>query len=260
VANRGSEAVLAYADVIVMPYQFVRARTPSAARVEPGATRSFDLEYRLRGLYDTKMTEIPFAVGIIASSEYVDEMPANNTLSCKLALGRPDMVVTAVRMEPGVLGEWPVSESGVQHLHAVAHAFLTIENQGNGRLPEGCARLSWSAFWKKADILWGEPPDHEITFAYGRTVAGNVPPPVNLPALDAGAAMTMWLNECAPHEAKPTDGRVILTLTLDCAPRVGDVIYDEANSLNNRKTFDVAYRMIDASAYHPYRGLDYANR
>jgi len=259
IANRGSEAVLAYPDLVNLPYQFVRARTPGAARVEPGSTRSFELEYRLRGLYDVKMLEIPFAVGVIASPEYQDEMPANNTINCQLILGRPDIVVTAVRVEPWAMGDWPPGP-GVQHLQATVQAFVTIENQGQGRLPEGCARLGWSALWKKAFILWGEPVDQPITMANGSTLAGPVGAPVTLPALDPGASMVMWLNEFGSHDAKLTEGRLVLTLTVDCTPRAGETTYDEANLLNNRKTFDVAYRLQDATAYHPYRGLDYANR
>jgi len=48
--------------------------------------------------------------------------------------------------------------------------------------------------------------------------------------------------------------------TLDCSPRAGETAYEQGDVLNNRKTFDVVYRMPDVTAYHPYRGLDYANR
>lgn len=260
VANLGNEAATVYVDLVGPPYQLLRARAPEVASLAPGQKRSFECEYRLRGLYDTKMTAVPFAVSVITSEDFGDQTPANNTIECILALGRPDVVVTAVDIRPRILAGPPESERGYERMTAVVHAFITIENQGKGKLAAGAAELSWSAAWKKAFILWGEPEDHPIRFTHGRRLEGYNEPPVAIPALEPGASMTMWLQELSPRFAKPNEGRVIMDLTLTCAPRAGELSYDEADALNNHKVFDVAYCVPDVFGYHPIRGTDYDNK
>jgi hypothetical protein len=260
VANLGNEAATVYVDLVGPPYQLLRARAPEVASLAPGQKRSFECEYRLRGLYDTKMTAVPFAVSVITSEDFGDQTAANNTIECILALGRPDVVVTAVDIRPRILAGPPESERGYERMTAVVHAFITIENQGKGKLAAGAAQLNWSAAWKKAFILWGEPEDHPIRFTHGRRLEGYNEPPVAIPALEPGASMTMWLQELSPRFAKPNEGRVIMDLTLTCAPRAGELSYDEADALNNHKVFDVAYCVPDVFGYHPIRGTDYDNK
>ncbi len=260
VVNNSSEPVIVYVNISNPPYQLPRAGGLNPTNLNAGEKRSFECEFRLRDIYDTKMTAIPFTLAVITPEGFEDQAPWNNAISCTLELGRPDVVVTAVDIRPRILSGPPESERGYEPMPAIVHAFITIENQGKGKLPAGAAQLNWSASWKKAAILWGEPADHPIRFTHGRRLEGYNEPPVAIPALEPGASMTMWLQELSPRFTKPNEGRVLMDLTLTCAPHVGDTAYDEANALNNHKVFDVAYTVADAFGYHPIRGTDYDNR
>ena len=260
VANSGNEPATVYVDLAGPPYQLIRSSRPEPTRIEPGRTASFELECRLRGLYETKMNEVPFAVAVLPGEEFEDGAPANNTISCRLALGRPDVVVTEVELQPRVLSMPPERTEGYEHLTAIVYALITIENQGRGKLPAGAAQLGWSAMWKKMPLMWGEPADHPITFINGRRLDGFNEPPVQVPALEPGGKTVMWLQESSPRQTKPEEGRVVLTLTLTCRPQAGTTPYDEANALNNQRVFDMPYFMPDVYAYHPIRGTDYDNR
>ncbi|MFB3881188.1 MAG: hypothetical protein ACE149_07985 [Armatimonadota bacterium] len=260
VANTGNEPATVYVDLARPPYQLIRSSRPAPTRIEPGRTASFELECRLRGLYETKMTEVPFVVAVLPGEEFEDQAPANNSINCTLSLGRPDVVVTDVQLQPRVLARPPDQTSGYEHLTAIVYAFITIENQGKGRLPAGAATLNWSAMWRKMPFMWGEPPDHPITFINGRRADGFNNPPVQVPSLEPGGKTVMWLQESSPHETKPEEGRVVMTLTLTCRPQAGTSPYEEANALNNQRVFDIPYFLPDVYAYHPIRGTDYDNR
>jgi hypothetical protein len=260
VANTGNEPATVYVDLASPPYQLVRASRPEPTRIEPGRTASFEVECRLRGLYETRMTQVPFTVAVIAGEDFADQVPGNNNINCTLILGRPDVVVTQVRLQPRVLAQQPEDTRGYERLTAVVYALITIENQGKGKLPAGAAQLNWSAMWRKMPSMWGEPADQPITFIHGRRLEGFNNPPVQVPALEPGGQTVMWLQESNPRQATPDEGRVVMTLTLTCRPQAGTTVYDEANALNNQRVFDVPYFLPDVYAYHPIRGTDYDNR
>jgi hypothetical protein len=243
VVNDGSEGATVQVDLVNRPHQLVRALPAEPVRLEAGHSRVFEVEYRLRDLYRAKMTEIPFAVGAVVAEDYGDEMPANNVLSCRLIPGRPDVVVTQVRVEPhiepGSVRRPPDGEAA--RFSGRLEAFVTIENRGRGRLPEGSAGLNWVV-----PLIVG--PGGPVGL-----------PPIGVPALRPGEAMTMRLLDPSRSSAM-TEGRLAVDLLLQCTPRAGDVTYDEEDGTNNRRTFDIAYRIPDVFGYHPYRGLDYDNR
>jgi hypothetical protein len=259
VANAGNEPATVYVDLIAPPYQLARTSSPGPTRIEPGRTASFEVECRLRGLYETKMNEVPFAVAVVAGDSFEDQSPGNNAINCKLVLGRPDVVVTAVELQPRVLAQPPEQTRGYERLTAIVYALITVENQGKGKLAAGAAQLNWSAMWRKMPEMWGDPADHPITFIHGRRLEGFNNPPVPVPALEPGGKTVMWLQESSPRQAKPDQGRVVMTLTLTCAPRAGASAYDESNALNNQRVFDTPYFLPDVYAYHPIRGTDYDN-
>ena len=241
--NDGSEGATVQVDLVNRPHQMVRVRPAEAVRIEAGRSWLFEVEYRLRGLYGTKMTEIPFAVGAVVAADYGDEMPANNVLNCKLIPGRPDVVVTGVRVEPRIDGGpvWHPADRGTVRFSGRLEAFVTIENRGRGRLPEGSAGLNWVV-----PLIVG--PGGPMSL-----------PAIGVPALRPGAAVTKRLVDPS-GSSEMTEGRLVVDLLLECTPRAGDVSYDEEDGTNNRKTFDIAYRIPDVFGYHPYRGLDYDNR
>jgi len=260
VANTGNEPATVYVDLAAPPYQLVRTSRPEPTRIEPGRNAPFEVECRLRGLYETRMTQVPFAVAAVTGEDFSDQVPDNNAINCTLVLGRPDVLVTDVELQPRVLAQPPEQTRGYEHLTAVVYALITIENQGKGKLPAGAAQLNWSAMWRKMPSMWGEPADHPITFIHGRRLEGSNNPPVQVPALEPGGKTVMWLQESSPRQAKPDEGRVVMTLTLTCRPQAGATQYDETNALNNQRIFDIPYFLPDVYAYHPIRGTDYDNR
>lgn len=238
IANMGPDPVAATAGLAPVTYPLVVTARDSAAVLEPGRSRSFTFECQLveEQLRAVKTPALPLYVAVIASSDYVDDFPANNSREYSLVIGRPDLTVVDCDIVPHLRGG---TGRGAYILSSVCpQAFLTVQNLGTGRLPAGSGHLRWSAAWY---ALRQRDREHLQGTFYRYQEGplalrhhGDDADRANLPPLRPGETWTVWLGDSEVNQNRRFyAGRVYLEITIECVA--------DANQLNNTRAFDREY-------------------
>ena len=140
----------------------------------------------------TRMTELPLTVAVVASTDYVDDLPENNALDCRLIVGRPDLAVTDVNIVPNVKPDF-IRAPDIVHPEVQVQAFVTVKNCGTGRLPSNSAKLRWSG-----SIEFGSSASMEAYAARSLDLRrGEATSEVDLPSLRAGEWCVVRLEQTA---------------------------------------------------------------